>query len=136
MTNPAPGWYQNQQGYLQWWDGQRWGGLAQVAPARTDIAGKKQTSTAYLFAILLGGFAAHRFYLGKIASAFIFLVLWWGGWIIMGASHAIYVNGGNNGITGGIGILATLTGVIWWIFDVCTLAGQVTSYNKAHAQRI
>ncbi|MBU3030182.1 TM2 domain-containing protein [Paracoccus marinaquae] len=36
---------------------------------------------AYLLAILLWGFGAHRFYLGRYMSGFIMLALWGIGWL-------------------------------------------------------
>lgn len=37
-----------------------------------------------LFALLLGGFAAHKFYLGYTSEAIITLVIMWGGLILLG----------------------------------------------------
>jgi len=99
---PAPGWYTNAAGQQQWWDGAQWGQVAgqsavvpaaaYMPPAPTGdvqpgyvqpviVQPARSTGVAYLFWFLLGGFAAHRFYLGRIGSAVTFLVIWWIGWL-------------------------------------------------------
>lgn len=65
----------------------------------------KDVGVAYLFAVLLGGFAAHRLYLGYIGTAFGFMGLWFGGLLLM-----------NYG-----GLLAVVAAVIWWIVDLVRL---------------
>lgn len=41
----------------------------------------KSPFVAYLLAILLWGFGAHRFYLGRYLSGFLMLLLWGMGWL-------------------------------------------------------
>jgi len=74
---PPPGWYTNLYGQVQWWDGYRWGPLASFPPPAAQPVPKrrKETSTAYLLAFLVGAFGAHRFYLGLAPSALAMLAL-------------------------------------------------------------
>lgn len=86
MTSPAPapgpGWHLNANGQRQWWDGAAWGPVdaTHVAPAvqpsvvLVQNVKLKTKSTAYVLAILLGTVGAHRFYLRKIASAWVMLI--------------------------------------------------------------
>ena len=68
---------------MQWWDGSAWGPLAPTAaPIVIHTRPMKDSGIAYLLLILLGGFAAHRFYLGYTASAVTMLLLWWIGWAL------------------------------------------------------
>ncbi|MGK9147720.1 NINE protein [Plantibacter flavus] len=152
------GWYQhpNDPTQQQFWDGSAW--TAAVAP-RTDIAARtdivpftptsapasniapnapvayqqpspyvqtpyggipyarplKESGTAYLLAILLGGVGAHQFYLGNVGAGIGFIALWWGGWALS------FI---------GIGFLAILAAVIWWIVDLCTMQSQVDTANR------
>jgi TM2 domain-containing membrane protein YozV len=46
--------------------------------------GEKSKVVAGIFAILLGGFGAHKFYLGYTTEAIITLVVMWGGLILLG----------------------------------------------------
>lgn len=110
--NPPPGWYPNQQGHPQWWDGTQWGQIAPPTPVL--VRARKETGIAYLFFFLLGGFATHRFYLGRTGSAIAFLVLWWLGW----ALTAVYV-----------GAFLVLAGVIWLIVDLFLIPGMVREAN-------
>jgi TM2 domain-containing membrane protein YozV len=94
QVNPPAGWYPNTQGQQQWWDGHRWG--------QVNVP-KKSAGVAYVLLLLLGGFAAHRFYLRRYPSAIIMLLTWWAGW----ALTALLV---------GWFLLAAV--VIWWIIDL------------------
>ena len=44
-------------------------------------ANRKSAGVAYLLCVFLGGFGAHRFYLGRSGSAAAPLVLWLLGWV-------------------------------------------------------
>ncbi|WP_198147858.1 NINE protein [Microbacterium sp. XT11] len=124
-NTPPPGWYPNQQGHMQWWDGHQWGQLAHApsavapAPYYQPARPMKDTGIAYLLAILLGGFAAHRFYLGQIGSAVAFLVLWWGGW----ALTFIF-----------IGFVMVAIAAVWWIVDLFIIPSMVRTANGMRSQ--
>jgi TM2 domain-containing membrane protein YozV len=47
------------------------------APNIFDEQGDKNRIAAALFAILLGGFGVHKFYLGKIAQGVVYLIFFW-----------------------------------------------------------
>ncbi len=144
MSNPPqvlPGWYPNQHGQLQWWDGHQWGPIA-ATPAASALSPSpaaapayfypsavhgaptsvvvyqrplKDVGTAYVFAILLGGFGAHRFYLGQIGPAVGILVLW-----CVGAMLTFVA----------VGFLMILAALIWWIVDMCSMKGLVHDANQ------
>lgn len=112
---PPPGWYPGHNGQMQWWDGTQWvAGAYTNAVVPTRI--QKDVGVSYLLAILLGGFAAHRFYLGRIGSAFAFLGLWWVGWITTGLI---------------IGIFMVLAAAIWWIVDLFLIPDMVRTENQS-----
>lgn len=114
QPTPPPGWYPNAHGQQQWWDGRGWGPLAPVAQPQVYLVRAKESGTAYLFAILLGGFAAHRFYLNLPGSAIAFLILWWGGWAL-----SVFV----------VGIFMVIAAGIWWIVDLFLIPGMVRTAN-------
>jgi TM2 domain-containing membrane protein YozV len=114
FTQP-PGWYQGPSGLVQWWDGRQWG---PYAPQMTRPP--KDVGTGYLFLILLGALAAHRFYLGRIGSAVAFVCIWWGGWIL---SPIL------------IGIPLILAAGIWWFIDLFLLPSMVREENVARLNR-
>jgi len=103
----AAGWYQNPQGYAQWWDGNAWGHVAQPTYAVQALV-TKSIGAAYLLWFFLGGFAAHRFYLRRPLSAVIFLAVWWGGWATMVL---------------GVGFFLVAAGVVWLIADLFLIPG-------------
>lgn len=74
----------------------------------------KSVGVAYAFALLLGEFGAHRFYLGRPVSAIIVMVLWLTGiataWII-------------------IGFVLLVPAFIWWVIDLIMLPGMVREEN-------
>ncbi|QYF98453.1 MULTISPECIES: TM2 domain-containing protein [Microbacterium] len=110
-----PGWYPNQNGALQWWDGASWGQLAPaVAPIVIHTRPMKDAGIGYLLLILLGGFGAHRFYLGRAGSAVAMLLIWWSGWALTVI---------------GVGIFMLLAVVIWWIVDLFLIPSMVNEYN-------
>jgi len=53
-----------------WWNGQQW------VPA-TPQAGGRNKVTAGIFAILLGDFGVHKFYLGNSGMGILYLVFFW-----------------------------------------------------------
>ena len=71
---------------------------------------KKSTGVAYLLFLFLGGFGAHRFYLGKTGSAVAILILVIGGMLL----SAII-----------IGIPMLIIGSIWLIVDIFLIPGMV-----------
>lgn len=116
-NTPPPGWYTNSHGQQQWWDGRQWGQLAPPPKYPVAVYAAKESGTAYLLAILLGGFAAHRFYLNQPGSAIAFILLWWGGWAL---SPLL------------IGIPMLIAAAIWWIVDLVRLP---TMIQQANARR-
>lgn len=110
---PPPGWYVNTYGQQQWWDGHQWGQIA-PQPYPVAVVAAKESGTAYLLAILLGGFAAHRFYLNSPGSAIVFIILWWGGWAL---SPLL------------IGIPMLVAAVIWWVIDLCRIPEMIRTAN-------
>jgi TM2 domain-containing membrane protein YozV len=112
QTSTPAGWYPSPNGAMQWWDGQAWGPLA---PAQTvSVRPVKETGIAYLFWILLGGFGAHRFYLGLTGSAIALLILWIIGWLLTPLL---------------IGIPMVIAGGIWLFVDLFLIPGLVRSAN-------
>lgn len=122
------GWYPDNTGHLRWWDGYHWGAYAppsapqppysypgQLAPVVFTTVPVKTVATGYLFLLLLGGFAAHHFYLRNYSSAVIFLCFWWIGWI----TTPIF-----------IGFFFILVAIIWWIIDLFTMTTQVNEANR------
>lgn len=112
-TTP-PGWYPSPSGAMQWWDGTAWGPLA--PPQTVSVRPVKESGIAYLFWILLGGFAAHRFYLGLTGSAIGLLVLWAGGWLLTPLF---------------IGVPMVIAGGIWLFVDLFLIPGLVRTANAS-----
>lgn len=106
----TPGWYPNQYGQMQWWDGHQWGAVHNIPTSQLKSAG-----IAYLLLILLGSFGAHRFYLRHTASAVTMTALWWGGWILTFAGIGIYLLGAV---------------IIWWIIDLFLIPGMTRTTNR------
>lgn len=113
--SPPPGWYANPDGQQQWWDGRQWGPVASPQPYPVAVYAAKESSTAYLFAILLGGFAAHRFYLNSPGSAIGFMVLWWGGWLLSGLA---------------VGLPMLVAAGIWFVIDLFRIPEMVRTANS------
>lgn len=91
---------------------QPYGGQQYAVPYARPL---KESGTAYLLAILLGGFGAHQFYLGNVGAGIGFIALWWGGWALSVV---------------GIGVIAIIAAFVWWIVDLCTMQSQVNSANR------
>ncbi len=51
-------------------------GVRQASAPNTALNGKSKTAAA-MFAFFLGGFGAHKFYLGQVGQGIIYLVLCW-----------------------------------------------------------
>jgi len=76
----------------------------------------KEVGIAYLFLLLLGGFAAHRFYLGLTGSAIAFNLIWWGGWLLSAFA---------------IGIPLVAVGGIWLLVDLFLVPSLTRNANAA-----
>lgn len=118
QQHPPAGWYPDpSSGHLRWWDGQSWGVYAppaQPAPFVVMARPLKEPGLAYVFLLLLGGFAAHHFYLRQYAAAIIMLTVWWVGW-------------GTTVV--GVGWILVSAVVIWWIVDLFSIPGYVRNAN-------
>lgn len=121
-----PGWYPNQSGETQWWDGNAWGPIApQQAPQQVQaqqmqsvvIRTQKSMAVAYVLLIFLGGFGVHRFYVDNVARAVWMLVL-----TLVSIAAAPF--------TVGFSLLLFLVVGIMCIIDLFTLAGAVRRYNE------
>ncbi|MFH8248865.1 DUF2510 domain-containing protein [Microbacterium sp. B2969] len=112
QPSTPPGWYPSPSGAMQWWDGRAWGPLA--PPHAVVVRPVKETGIAYLFWFLLGGVAAHRFYLGLTASAIVFNILFWCGILL-----SPFV----------IGIPLVIACGIWWLVDLFLIPSLVRSIN-------
>lgn len=108
-TNPPAGWYPNQYGQMQWWDGRQWGGINPVPTAQW-----KSTTVAYLLLIFLGSFGAHRFYLKDPATAVFMLLLCWIGWIT---------------VAFGVGVFLLGAWAVWFIIDLFLIPGMTRRVN-------
>lgn len=80
----------------------------------------KSVGVAYAFALLLGEFGAHRFYLGKPVSAIVVMLLW-----LTGIATAWIV----------IGFFLLAPAFIWWVIDLCILPGMVRAENARRLGR-
>ncbi|WP_104129620.1 NINE protein [Cryobacterium sp. N21] len=126
MTNasPPPGWYLDpRDGRLnRWWDGNTW--TEHSAPSSPSIAVQtsagKSMLTAYLLAILLGGFGAHRFYLGRPVSASILLCV---------ALVAVITGAMSDSGTSPLLVVVW----IWTIVDLFLIPGMVRSTSTRRA---
>lgn len=114
-THPA-GWYPGPSGMVQWWDGRGWG---PYAPQHARPA--KEVGIAYVFLLLLGGFGAHRFYLGRPGSAIALLLIWWTGWLL---AFAV------------IGIPLIIAGGIWLLVDLFILPSMVRETNARRLAQV
>jgi TM2 domain-containing membrane protein YozV len=105
-------------------------GKARAAPVGRVDAGpfyvrEKSLATAYLLWFFLGGFSAHRFYLGYTASGAIQLFLRLGGALILFAGTA-----SKSGGMGGLGLLMFAAGSIWMLIDGFLIPGMRREANR------
>jgi TM2 domain-containing membrane protein YozV len=120
---PPPGWYP-ENGTLRYWDGANWTeNRAPIAPATPVVfqSPPRSVGLAYVFLLLLGGFAAHHFYLSRWVAATVLLILWWGGWLLT------FV---------GIGYAMLFVAGIWLITDLFMLPGYVNAFNRDELDRL
>lgn len=82
---------------------------------------RKSALVAYILWFFLGGIAAHRFYLGRIASAVAFLVLLFASILLLFS---------------GVGFIGLLIIGLWIIVDAFLIPGIVSKYNQMLSQRI
>lgn len=82
---------------------------------------KKSTGICYLLWFFLGGFGAHRFYLGRTGSAIAMLIIYILSLILL------FV---------GIGLLGLIAIGIWWIVDAFLIPGIAREHNQALMQRL
>lgn len=82
---------------------------------------KKSSGVAYLLWFLLGGFSAHRFYLGSPGIGATQLALIWGGLLLSAVV---------------IGIPFLIVGLIWVIVDVFLIGGMVERDASTKRARI
>lgn len=134
---PPAGWYPDSTGRQRWWDGARWGNYAPVVapfaydsgagpsplrayaePLIVQVRPVKDVGIAYLFAILLGGFGAHRLYLGRIGSGITLAILYVIGW---GLSLTV--------IGALLGIPLLIAVVVWLIVDLFLIPSIVREVN-------
>lgn len=80
----------------------------------------KSPVVAYLLLIFLGGFGAHRFYLGKTGTAITMLILCILGWLT---------------VVVGVGLVLLVAVGIWCIVDIFLIPGMVQEDKDAIRQR-
>lgn len=81
----------------------------------------KSPVIAYLLLIFLGGFGAHRFYLGKTGTAVTMLILWIIGWVT---------------VVIGVGLLFLAVVGIWAFVDLFLIPGLIKEDQQALRQRL
>ena len=89
-----------------------------LANARAHMmydANRKSTGVAYLLCIFLGGFGAHRFYLGRTGTSAVQLVLWLLGWATL--------------------FIAWIPLGIWIIVDLFLIPGMARNENMSLADK-
>lgn len=98
------------------------GGLSNDAKALMAFESSKKSSLiAYLLWFFLGGFGAHRFYLGRTGSAIAMLVIFILSWILTFVA---------------IGLLGFLLIGIWWIIDAFLIPGITQDFNQGLQRRL
>jgi TM2 domain-containing membrane protein YozV len=85
-----------------------------MAMMRYD-ANKKSVIVAYLLWFFLGMFGVHRFYLGRVASGLILLLLT----LVAGALYVVF-----------IGVVLMAIPGLWWLIDALLIPGIVRDYNN------
>lgn len=89
-----------------------------LASARAHMmydANRKSTGVAFLLCLILGGFGAHRFYLGRAGSGAAQLVLWLLGWVTL--------------------FIAWIPLGIWLFVDLFLIAGMARESNMKLADK-
>jgi TM2 domain-containing membrane protein YozV len=81
----------------------------------------KSIVVAYVLLVLLGGFGAHRFYLGRLRTAIAMLALNLLGWLL---------------IAPGVGVMLLLPLVLWMIVDLFLVPGMVAASRQNLRARI
>lgn len=81
----------------------------------------KSPVIAYLLLVFLGGFGAHRFYLGKTGTAVTMLILWILGWVT-----AII----------GVGLILLAAVGIWAFVDLFLIPGIIRADQQALRQKL
>lgn len=74
----------------------------------------RSTGASYLLWFFLGSFGAHRFYLGRVPSAIVMLLL-----SIVGWATAIFI----------VGYLFLAIVGLWWIIDAFLIPGMIRKDN-------
>jgi TM2 domain-containing membrane protein YozV len=88
---------------------------------RPTFVPRKQLLTAYLLLIVLGGFGAHRFYLGRPRSAVAIPVLVLAGWALASAGSIAFT------ILGYACIVAVW---VWFVVDLFLVPSLVRERNS------
>lgn len=84
----------------------------------------KQMATAYVLLVVLGLLGAHRYYLGRLVSGIVQMML------SFAAAAAVVVQTGDS--TAPLWLLAVpAAAAIWWISDLFRTAGMVRERNRA-----
>lgn len=78
--------------------------------------GKKSVVLAYVLWFFLGGFGAHRFYLGKTVSAIIMLAM-----TMLGIITSVI----------GVGLIFLVIVGIWWVIDAVLIFLAAQKANKS-----
>jgi TM2 domain-containing membrane protein YozV len=81
----------------------------------------KSAGVAYLLLLFVGGFGAHRFYLGKTGSAIAMLIMFILGWLTL----ALVVGG----------VLLVIVG-IWCLVDLFLIPGIIQQHKDGVRQRL
>jgi TM2 domain-containing membrane protein YozV len=96
-------------------------GQADAALMMRYDANKRSVLIAYLLWFFLGYFGVHRFYLGRVVSGLVLLLLW----AIGAALSVIYV-----------GYLILVIPTLWLLLDALLIPGMTRSYNNRLATRL
>lgn len=105
--------------------GGRPGMVAEPAYRTAEPSGRasKQMATAYMLLIVLGLLGAHRYYLGRLGSGIVQMML------SFAAAAAVVVRTGDS--TAPLWLLAVpAAAAIWWISDLFRTASMVRKHNR------